>query len=195
MKTVLFTLAATVALAVVPSAFGAHLWYYDAGRPDSAASPKSPTAGNGALRGWHKVRDGNAWVHSSTAAPEGITVITDTLGGNGKPATTPQTRPYLYGGAPPAVVDAYRHHESQTGFYRARYAAHRPVSTVAAPDAVDRYIARGAPTASSSALTSRSTGFDWGDAGIGAGTALGGAALLLLMGATLGGRKRRQLAL
>jgi UDP-N-acetyl-D-mannosaminuronic acid transferase (WecB/TagA/CpsF family) len=48
---------------------------------------------------------------------QGINIITDTLDGNGQPST----KPYIYGGAPPAVAQA------GSGFYRAHLAHTPPV--------------------------------------------------------------------
>jgi hypothetical protein len=162
MKAVLLTIVATAALAI--------------------AAPAA-LAGN-----WHQVRDGNAWVYSSSDQ-QGLTLITDTLGGNGRQANA---QPYLYGGAPRAVVDSYQAYiaqlakPSRTGFYRANYSN--------GSDTTDRYIARTIESGTAVSSVSTHDGFNWADAGVGAGTALG--ALLLLMGAaTLAGRRRRTLAL
>jgi hypothetical protein len=119
MKARLLTIAAIAALAIAPAALGGS---------------------------WHKVRDGNAWVYSAGSSPKGLTVITDTLGGNGTPA---EIQPYVYGGAPKAVADAYQRYmglpatSSASGFYRAHLSDGKPVTSVSISDTRERYVTQG----------------------------------------------------
>jgi hypothetical protein len=201
MKAAFLTLTAAAALVVVPTAFGGKLWYAQIGQPTS--TQKAAKVDSGTRGTWHKVRDGNAWVHSAGSSRQGITIITDTLGGNGGapkavadpyqtysaqtedvPANAP-VQPYLYGGAPKSVADSYQAYIGQTNN------AQQVAST---PDALARYLGN-ANDGSISTAASQGSGFSWADAGIGAVTAL--VALLLLMSVTTltGGRRSRRLAL
>jgi hypothetical protein len=92
---------------------------------------------------------------------QGYRLITDTLGGNGHASQTSaySSQAYVYGGASPAVSKAIQ------------ALSHRPGSS------------------SVVASTPRSDGFSWGTAGVGAG-AIGGLLLLLLSGTLLRMNKR-----
>src|SRR5581483_11858933 len=102
------------------------------------------------------------YVKQAPPAPRSVRIITDTLGGNGRPAATPAytfITDTLGGNGHPAAAPGFTFITDTLG-------------------------GNGGP----GVITAAHTGFDWGDAGLGAGAAFGG--LTLLFGSV---RLRRQL--
>jgi hypothetical protein len=114
--------------------------------------------------------------------------ITDTLGGNGHPKATPdafERAVAIHNAQAQPAVDHY------LGIHRATQPYVNAGMTAAVATSNDRV--RSSATAVSLG-SSGGTGFDWGDAGIGAGF-VAGLALLLLIGASrVRGHKSRALA-
>jgi hypothetical protein len=125
--------------------------------------------------------------NGSPKASTGVSFITDTLGGNGSPKATPD-----------AVERAVAIHNAQAqravDHYLGLHAATQPYVNGGMSPAVatsNERIHLGVPTLT---VSTGGAGFNWGDAGIGAGFVAGLALLLLIGGPRLRGHKGRVLA-
>jgi hypothetical protein len=169
-------IAASLAVIAVPSA---------SATTSSRGLITDTLGGNGSAKAFPDAFGRYVAIHAAQVQrARSTTFITDTLGGNGYPKQAGGSKPvnYVNGGMSPAVAQSNQKTFGSTIAQPYNSAAYvnggaSPTVAQAIQDA-----GKGLTPSSSPAVTSGGTGFSWGDAGVGAGLAVG--LVLLLAAAT-----------